>query len=289
MVTGVVKPIAPKPGLDALGYDPEARVLYGVENSPVDGGAPNVVTIDPEDGSTKASEALPQDVYTAGAVSRDGLFYVRGRNTVQVVDVKDKARVVRSFEVSEDLKLDDFAVRPKDGQIWGVDNAHGDLVRIDPRTGSVKRFGRLGVGRVTAAFFDGDGVFRVAGSRTASVDVAGLRSGARKVDVRRVGVFPARPPKLLDGAGCLKGVPRLANDVAAPQVAPAPEPAEDLRVASTLKRDGAQKPKRDGAPRSDGALKRGRASKRAASEKPVGHVGGVAYRPVRERDPIRAR
>ncbi|WP_026412626.1 DUF6923 family protein [Actinomadura oligospora] len=222
MVTGVVRPIVPKPGLDALGYDVGRGVLYGVENDP---DAPSVLTIDPKDGSAEESVELPQDVYTAGAVAPDGLFYVRGRSTVQVVDVRDKGRVVRSFDVGREVRLDDFAVRPKDGQIFGVDNARGDLVRIDPRSGRVKRFGRLGVGRVTAAFFDRGGMFRVVGRRMASVDVGGLRSGARKVDVRLVGVHPVRPPRLLDGAGCLKAVPRPVNDVPAPKVAPAPKSA----------------------------------------------------------------
>ncbi|MFC5180469.1 DUF6923 family protein [Actinomadura harenae] len=221
MRTGAVRPIAPKPGLDALGYNTRDGLLYGVENSPVDGGSPNLITIDPRDGATLASVSLPPDAYTAGAISRDGLFYVRGRDDVTVMDVKAKpARIVRSFVLSSDVKLDDFAVRPADGRIYGVDNATGDLVRISPRTGVVKWFGGLALGRVTAAFFDTSGTLRVAGARIASVDVAKLPSRSKHLDVRRVGVLPVRPPKLLDGAGCLKGVPKLVSDAAPPKIAP---------------------------------------------------------------------
>ncbi|MEV4251955.1 hypothetical protein AB0J52_02165 [Spirillospora sp. NPDC049652] len=221
LVKGTVKTIAPAPDLDALGYNPRDGLLYGVRNRAADGGPPSLQTIVPRDGSVKDSVPLPQDTYTAGAFSRDGLFYVRGRSTVLVVNVRSKARVVRSFEVDSAVRLGDFAARPSDGVLFGVDNAHGDLVRISPRSGTVKRLGRLGVRKVSAAFFDADGTFRVAGDRLAGVDVTDLRASRRQVDVRRVAVHPVRPPALIDGAGCLPAVPRLV-EAPSPRIAPRP-------------------------------------------------------------------
>ncbi|MFC4912531.1 DUF6923 family protein [Actinomadura gamaensis] len=235
VLDGSVQPIAPAPGLDALGYDSRDGLLYGVASSAVDGTAPTVQAIDPRDGTVLATAPLPQDTYTAGAVSADGLFYVRGRRTIRVVDVTDpkmRMRVVRTFAVRRALLLDDFAVRPKDGLIYGVDDARHVLVRIDPRTERVTRLGRLGVGplgvgslgvgRVSAAFFDAAGTFRIAGDRMVSVDVAKLKARAR-VDARRVAVLSAHPPALVDGAGCLAAVPRVIDDLPSPQVAPSVE------------------------------------------------------------------
>ncbi len=126
--------------VNAMGFRRSDRLFYGVQLT-ADGNE-QLVQIDGDSNvfSLGRPLGLPADLrFDGGDVSTDsGTMFLSegGRGHLYRVDLSSRPMATTAVEISGAVgAVNDWAVHPKDGMLYGGDQTHGQVARLDPVTG----------------------------------------------------------------------------------------------------------------------------------------------------------
>ena len=129
---------------NAAGYNPQDDFAYAFNRSRSDKTIVRVAG----DGTITDLGPLPaiagstSQIYT-GDVSPDGIFYLahvdRTADSLSAIDLTSVPYTVEKRALSLNVDVADVSFNPVDGQLYGIATGQGDLITIDPATGTVTR------------------------------------------------------------------------------------------------------------------------------------------------------
>jgi len=167
--------------INAIGFNPVDGFIYGFYYKDY-----SIIQVDSNYtvrkiniSSNSSNHNLPNRHFYLGDVSKDGIYYLTydedshgnsvGISNMYAVDLKNRKfieNIVLDYEtnsVTSKIKNADFAINPKDDNLYMVNQDNGQLVRINlkgDKKGQVEELGNSNIqGRSVANFFDKDGNF----------------------------------------------------------------------------------------------------------------------------------
>lgn len=202
--------------INGIGYNPTDDYIYGYDIGNQNG---HVLRLDSNYQITDlgAITGLPTGAFNVGDVNQNGDLYLyhQDRTSFYVVNVDSNSAdfldLVNTVPIPSSPDFSDWGFNPLDDQLYTIEKVTGNLLRINPDTGTIENLGATGLpdGSYGAVYFDGTGAFYVSNNATGILyridisDPAAL-SSSQPIDpaTQIVPLSTGRPASRNDGARC---------------------------------------------------------------------------------------